>query len=447
MPEERAPSPTPPSPPAAAPSPPPRRYLFVSDIALIHDLAWQIKREGYEVRYFIKAKGEKEVADGFLEKSEDWERDVEWADVVVFDDTGFGPKAEALRKAGKPVIGGSVYTDRLEEDREFGQAELTAAGLNTIPSFEFSSFDEAIAHVKANPDRYVVKPSGKAQSEKVLSYVGQEEDGLDILGMLEHYKKAWGTKIKSFQVQRYVAGVEVAVGGFFDGKNFVLPVNVNFEHKRMFNDDIGPSTGEMGTSMFWTGENRLYRETLGRLRDRLAASGYVGYFDINCIATGRGLYPLEATSRFGYPTISIQMEGITSNWGEFLYTLAKGEAIPLKTKRGFQVGVVIAVPPFPFTDREAYERYSGDAPIIFRKPATSGVHIGDVKAVNGEWLLASPSGYALVVTGSGPTMEDARREAYSRVRNVLIPNMFYRTDIGSRWSRDGDLLYGWGYLS
>ncbi|MGH7150467.1 MAG: phosphoribosylglycinamide synthetase C domain-containing protein, partial [Planctomycetota bacterium] len=222
---------------------------------------------------------------------------------------------------------------------------------------------------------------------------------------------------------------------------------VNFEHKRMFNDDIGPSTGEMGTSMFWTGENRLYRETLGRLRDRLAACGYVGYFDVNCIATGRGLYPLEATSRFGYPTISIQMEGITSNWGDFLYTLAKGDPIPLKTKRGFQVGVVIAVPPFPFTDREAYERYSGDAPIIFRRPITSGVHIGDVKAVNGEWLLASPSGYALVVTGSGPTMEDARREAYSRVRNVLIPNMFYRTDIGSRWTRDGDLLYGWGYLS
>ncbi|MGH7150070.1 MAG: phosphoribosylamine--glycine ligase, partial [Planctomycetota bacterium] len=219
MPEERAPSPAP-TPAPAAPATPPRRYLFVSDIALIHDLAWQVKREGYEVRYFIKAKGEKEVADGFLEKSEDWERDLDWADVVVFDDTGFGAKAEALRKAGKPVIGGSVYTDRLEEDREFGQAELGAAGLNTIPSVEFSSFDEAIAHVKANPDRYVVKPSGKAQSEKVLSYVGQEEDGLDILGMLEHYKKAWGTKIKSFQVQKFVQGVEVAVGGFFNGKEF-----------------------------------------------------------------------------------------------------------------------------------------------------------------------------------------------------------------------------------
>src|SRR5262249_42791557 len=157
-------------------------------------------------------------------------------------------------------------------------------------------------------------------------------------------------------------GVEVAVGGFFDGKNFVLPVCVNFEHKRMFNDDIGPSTGEMGTSMFWTGENRLFRETLGRMRERLATAGDVGYFDVNCIATGRGPDPLEAPSGLGYPTISIQRGGITSNWGDFLFSLAKGAPIPLRTKRGFQVGVVIAVPPFPFTDREAYERYSGDAP-------------------------------------------------------------------------------------
>jgi phosphoribosylamine--glycine ligase len=44
-------------------------------------------------------------------------------------------------------------------------------------------------------------------------------------------------------------------------------------------------------------------------------------------------------------------------------------------------------------------------------------------------------------------MEDARREAYNRVRNIIIPNMFYRTDIGERWIRDGDLLQTWGYMS
>jgi hypothetical protein len=33
------------------------------------------------------------------------------------------------------------------------------------------------------------------------------------------------------------------------------------------------------------------------------------------------------------------------------------------------------------------------------------------------------------------------------VKAISIPNMFYRTDIGARWSRDGDLLQTWGYLT
>ncbi|MBN8550931.1 MAG: phosphoribosylamine--glycine ligase, partial [Deltaproteobacteria bacterium] len=45
------------------------------------------------------------------------------------------------------------------------------------------------------------------------------------------------------------------------------------------------------------------------------------------------------------------------------------------------------------------------------------------------------------------TMADARKEAYGRIKNILIPNMFYRTDIGERWHRDGDLLQTWGLLS
>jgi phosphoribosylamine--glycine ligase len=110
------------------------------------------------------------------------------------------------------------------------------------------------------------------------------------------------------------------------------------------------------------------------------------------------------------------------------------------------VGVVIAVPPFPFDDAGAFKKYSEGAVVVFKKPMTEGLWPGDIKLVDGDWVLAGETGYALVCTGSGATMDDAMREAYSRVRNVVIPNMFYRTDIGERWRRDGDLLRTWGYL-
>jgi phosphoribosylamine---glycine ligase len=426
-------------------TPAPRKFLFISREALIHDLAWEVRKEGHDVRYAILSKKEQDVADGLVEKVPDWEAHKDWADVFVFDDTGFGDTAEKLRKEGRAVVGGTRMSDRLEEDRDFGQSEMKAAGLTTLPNWDFDSFDAAIDFVKKTPDRYVVKPNGKAQNDKVLSFVGQEEDGRDLLTMLDHYKKGWGSKIKSFQIQRFVSGVEVAVGAFFNGTDFVLPAFVNFEHKRMFNDDIGPSTGEMGTTAFWAGEIPLFKKTLARMKDRI--QGYVGYIDINCIVNAHGIYPLEFTTRFGYPTINLQIEGVLSKWGDFLWALAKGEPFELRTKRGFQVAVVVGVPPFPFVDPDAFKKYSEDAIVLFKKEIREGLHPCDLKLVDGDWRLAGNSGYALVVTGSGPTMQDARREAYNRVKNIMIPNMFYRTDIGERWMRDGDLLQTWGYLA
>ena len=164
------------------------------------------------------------------------------------------------------------------------------------------------------------------------------------------------------------------------------------------------------------------------------------------VAYGEGVYPLEFTSRFGYPTISIQMEGVTSSWGDILHKISGGEETGLKTKKGFQVGVVVAVPPFPFNDDRTFRKYSEEATILFKKDNREGIHLGEVKASNGDWHIAGKSGYTLVVTGSGMNMKDARGQAYNRVENVIIPNMFFRTDIGERWVIDSDMLLSWGYL-
>jgi phosphoribosylamine-glycine ligase len=768
------------------------KFLFVSPEALSVDLAHVLRQEGNDIKFFVQSATEKDVGDGFVEKVDSWEDQVDWADVIVFDDIGFGKTAEKLRAEGRKVIGGSAYTDRLENEREFGQQELAKAGVSVLPNWNFSDFEEAVKFVQSNPGRYVIKPSGRAQNEKELLFVGQEADGNDVINVLAHYKKNWSNKIKIFQIQQFSSGVEVAVGAFFNGKDFVRPVNINFEHKRLFPGNIGPSTGEMGcyddktevltdkgwklfkdlsyedrictldpsthiieyheptaivsfdhhkklisiqnraidiavtpdhnmyacsqqsrkngtnkfefvkakdleyqsvikrsgawigieqeyfilpsvdlghyegrqivfhsvpeikipmdkwlafmgiwisdgsashgqitiaqkklqktemieqllaelpfkftkgkdtfycfskllytylkdfgkapekyvpkfvnelsprqikifldwyalrdgtimrsgfrifytsskrladgvqelllkigrvglvktrkrcgkvwikdhfadcsriqyeviervnkldsyldrrdtkvidydgkvycatvknhimyvrrngkpywcgnTLMMWTNRSRIFELTLEKMKEDLAASGYVGYIDINSIANGTGIYPLEFTSRFGYPTISIQMEGVASKWGKFLHSLAKGEDVALNTKKGFQVGVVIAVPPFPFNDDRTFRKFSEDATILFKTQNLDGIHLGEVKMEGNDWRIAGRSGYSLVVTGSGNTTDEARGQAYRRVANIMIPNMFYRTDIGSAWVRDSDLLLSYGYL-
>jgi phosphoribosylamine--glycine ligase len=132
--------------------------------------------------------------------------------------------------------------------------------------------------------------------------------------------------------------------------------------------------------------------------------------------------------------------------GEFLYRLAEGTLTRFKARSGFQVGVRIVVPPFPFRDKDTFDNHSKDAVIIFKKPNRDGIHIEDVKNVNNEWVVTGTSGVVLIVCGLGPTMRQAQRQAYNRIENIMIPNMYYRKDVGDRWFEDSDRLHIWGYL-
>lgn len=427
-----------------------KKFLFVSKHANSSGLAWQLAKEGNDVKMYIENPYEKDSGDGFFDKVDVWEEWIDWSDIIVFDEVGFGKIVEELRAKGKHIIGGDTYTDRLEEDREFGQAEMKSVGMTTLPHWDFTNFDEAIAFIKEKPGQYVFKPSGEEPLAwefdiKSLLLISKEEDSRDLLEALEHNKKTWEKKVKCFQLQKFVAGVEIAVGAFFNGEDFIYPINVNCEHKKLFPGDIGPYTGEMGTLMFWSEPNKIFRATLERMRDKLRESRFCGYVDVNCIANSKGIYPLEFTTRFGYPTIGVQMEGVTSPWGEFFYAIARRESFDLKTKRGFQIGVVIAVPPYPFDDDATFSAYK-DTAILFKKKMFDGIYIVDVKLVNDDWLIAGQIGYILVVTGSNSTVEGARKHAYRRVENITVPNMYYRTDIGLKWLHDSDRLQTWGVL-
>jgi phosphoribosylamine--glycine ligase len=468
-------------------------FLFVSaDAALIGDLAWQIHREGHDVRYYIEAESDREIADGFVPKTDDWRGELEWADVVVFDDiwvagsdqregpggnergdalrvgdsVGTGEIAQELRAEGHAVVGGTPNTDRLEDDRGYAMEILEEHGVNTTEHHVFRDFQAGIQHVRDNPAPYVIKPLGEVQNVKRLLYVGREADGSDVVDVLRAYEKAWGHRMKGFQLQRRVEGVEIAVCGFFDGDGFLEPINLNFEHKKLFPGNVGPSTGEMGTSMFWSERNRLFEDTLGRLEGWLAEEGYVGSIDVNCIVNESAIYPLEFTPRFGYPTIALQEESFESPTGQFVYELAHGEDPDLDVHQGYQVAVRIVLPPFPFDDEGTYDETSRNAPIVFESAGREGIHIEDAKCVSlrdtesaggepcdprangdGQWRVAGESGMPLVVTGKGETMAGAREQCYDRVEDVLIPSLYYRDDIGERWiDGDGDRLQSWGYL-
>ena len=74
------------------------------------------------------------------------------------------------------------------------------------------------------------------------------------------------------------------------------------------------------------------------------------------------------------------------------------------------------------------------------------MHIEDVKKVKEDWMVTGNAGVVLIVCGIGQTMKQAQNQAYNRIKNIIIPHIYYRTDIGNRWFEDSDKLNTWGYL-
>lgn len=423
-----------------------KKFLFVSRWGESLDIINAIKLEGHDVKMFIEDKGSKEIGYGFVNKVTQWEKHIDWADIVVFDYTGYGKIASELRAAGKLVIGGTEYTDKLELDRNFGQAELQKHKIKVIPSKEFISFNDAIKYIEAYPNTYVIKPCGETQELKQLLFVGSDDEGLDAIRVLKAYEKSWGNDFGNFQLQRKVKGVEVSIAAFFNGNEFIYPINITFEHKKLFPKELGVSTGEMGTSMFWTKDSPIFEATLLKFQSTLAKNSFIGHIDINCIVNGNGIYPLEFTSRFGYPQIFIQRAGINEPMGELFLKLAAKKQFKINVKKGFQVGAFIVVPPFPYDDKKTFNLFSKDAVVVFKKNGKEGVHPMHLKKVNDEWLITGNTGIAVLVTGVGNTMKDAQKMMYNRISNVIINNGYYRTDIGDRWTEDSDKLWSWGLL-
>jgi phosphoribosylamine--glycine ligase len=366
----------------------------------------------------------------------------------VFDDGfGLGTHAERLRNDGVPAVGGTRLTDRLEEERGFGHEKMKEFGLDVIDSVIFDDLTDGVEYVRENANPYVIKPCGEAQNYNDLLYVGQADDGEDVVQMLQRYRDVWDEEIEEFQLQRRKEGIEISVCGFFNGEQFVEPINYTFEHKRLFPDDLGPMTGEMGTSMFWDGPNKLFQETVAPFEPLLREEGYVGPFDINCIVDETGIFPLEPTPRFGYPQILIQEAAMETPISAFLFDLATGTDPELTVHDGYQVGCRVCVPPFPADDVELFEAHSRDLVVRFRDEGVpDGVHLEDIKYTDGEYRVAGETGEILVVTGRGETMRDAQLEAHSRADDIILPNKFYRTDIGDKWLSEVEQLVRWGYL-
>lgn len=416
------------------------RFLGIGDTVDLGDMYLRLQSAGHEVRVHAADSEGNDVMRGMLNFTDDWRAELDWVrkpgddGVILIETASLGDVQDELRRDGFNVIGGSALGDRLENDRAYGQSVLRDLGLRTASSHEFTDFDAAVEFIQRTRRRYVFKLNGSEWSS-TRTYIGLMENGDDMVALLRGTQGSWPSGVSSsFVLMDHLSGVEVGVGGFFDGEKFLSPANLDWEHKRLFPGDVGELTGEMGTVVTYRGAERMFEQSLSRMAPLLRESGYCGYINLNTIVNEDGIWPLELTCRFGYPGFPILDSLHCCGWGQIFRALIHRDGHRFPTREGYSVGVVITVPPFPYS--HGYSALGKGRPICFTGELSDAdrhaLHYGEVDMCDGQLVTAGMIGYIMVVTGVADSIEAARETAYNRVRKVVIPNSRYRNDIGVR---------------
>lgn len=429
--------------------------LFISKDLACADLCYRLKKEGHDVRLFIEDADQRQNLDGMVEKTKDWKKDLQWVGkkgLIVFDSCGYGKDQDRLRKKGFSVVGGNEQADKLEHDRQYGHKIFSVCGIDIVPTTNFSNTSDAIEFARKNEGPWVIKQNG--HTSKGFNYVGHCKDNSDVIEVLLNYNKNNKAECHSIDLQKKIEGIEIGIGRYFNGKDWVGPIEINIEHKNLFNNDLGPKTDEMGTLMWYDDneKNKLFTNTLAKLKKYLKQIDFKGDMDINCIVNGDTIFPLEATARFGCPSTQLQGEIHLSPWGDFLKAIADGKPYDLKYKKGFAIITLVATPSFPY-ECSTNKYYPEGIKILFKKKLTESelkrLHFEEVslnKKTN-EFYISSKKGYILHVSGMGKTVREARMQTYRLIKKIIIPKMFYRTDIGTKFiKRDHARLKKWGWI-
>lgn len=434
------------------------KFLFRSSDALCLPQALRVKSEGNQVKLSVQRPGFDKTGDGLIDKVMNFASAADWADIVVYDvqDGPLGEEADALRAKGKPTIGASALGQQIEHDRKIGIEFARASGVKCPEVEEFSggaAFAKARDYLSTQSRNidWVLKINGKAP-EGVGTFVSK--DGrVGATRMLRHweemYRKA-GIKA-DFIITKKIDGCEISTEAWFNGHDFVLP-NHTIERNKFFPGDLGEKVGCSGNVVWLTErEAPLIQRLLVPLIGQLAGK-FVGPIDVNVIIEDKTNEPvfLEYSPRFGYDAVFALMELFESDFGEFLWSVARGQPWRGKMREGFAGDVRVCVPPFPAKGSADGTSDEAIGVPIFGLAKTYDPHVHLVEVMidrDDQYVTSGPHGYVLSVTDRGESPREAEDAAYARLKAIHIPNMRYRNDLSDAIEEEYSRIEATGWLT
>ena len=407
-----------------------------------HVLAWKLQQSPRVKQVFCAPGngGMADVATCCPVAADDIDGLVKLAKEKNIDLTVVGPEAplvagivDTFQLNGLKVFGPSRAAAQLEGSKVFAKQFMQRYKIPTAEFKVFSDAKEARAFLQQTRFPVVVKADGLAAGKGVFVCQNLEE-GLEAIEQAM-VAKAFQEAGNQVIIEECLTGEEVSILAVSDGMNYVL-LETSQDHKRIFDDDLGPNTGGMGaySPAPVATKSRVYdigRYIIAPTIRGMSQDGcpFQGVLYAGLMITPDGPKVLEYNVRFGDPEAQVVIPRLKTDLLDILIAASNGQLddMMLQWDSRSCVCVVMSSGGYP----GAYEKGKAITGLdrLADKEDVWVFHAGTIKE---KGAVVTSGGRVLGVTALGDNIEAAIQKAYQAVEEIYFDRNFFRRDIGDK---------------
>ncbi len=344
--------------------------------------------------------------------------------------TVVGPEAslatgivDLFEENGLKIFGPTKEAAKIESSKEFAKDLMKKYNIPTASYETFTNYDKALEYINTHKIPTVIKYDGLAAGKGVVVAKTYEEANKALLDMLVDDKFGEGKVV----IEEYLEGVEFSFMCFVDGSN-VYPLDISQDHKRAYDNDLGPNTGGMGayspvpiisdSDVKYALENIMKPVSSALVKEGVPFKGLL-YGGL--MKTKDGIKVIEFNSRFGDPETEVVLPRLKSDLCKAMLDILDHKKPVLEWIEAYTLGIVMASKGYPMEYKKGFVIKNLDK-------VSSKVYYMGVK--QDKENLVTNGGRVLIVVANGTSVIDAKEKALKDVEKIECDNLFYRTDIG-----------------
>ena len=331
---------------------------------------------------------------------------------------------DLFKKHNQKIFGPRSNAAIIEGSKDFAKELMEKYNIPTAAYQTFTDYKEASSYVNEQGAPIVIKYDGLAAGKGVVVALTLEEADIALRDMLLDTKYGEGKVV----IEEFLEGPEFSLMALVNG-DIVIPLDIAQDHKRAYDNDLGPNTGGMGAyssvpiiskaDIDYAIQNIMIPTAKAMVKE---GRSFTGLLYGGLIKTRQGPKVIEFNARFGDPETEVILPRLKTDLVEVILELLNSKIVELNWDSKQTVGVVLASKGYPSTYEKGYEISN------LENVENTIFHMG-TKSEDG--LIKTNGGRVLFVVGSGDNLKAAQTDAYQAVRKINCDNLFYRTDIGN----------------